>query len=150
MATTPAAPKGRSFDRSIVEGPIIGAVWKIAWPTVLQNVIGGMQGIIDHAMVGRFVGFSGNAAVGVALPAKPTYRPTIAWSTIPCIPPMMFCSTVGQAIFHTAPMIGPSTIERSKDLPFGAVEVAAMTANDRPGRGQRQARSTTTCWTMRT
>ena len=34
MATAPAAPKGKSFDRSIVEGPIIGAVWKIAWPTV--------------------------------------------------------------------------------------------------------------------
>ena len=66
MATASAAPKGKSFDRSIVEGPIIGAVWKIAWPTVLQNVIGGMQGIVDHAMVGRYVGFSGNAAVGVA------------------------------------------------------------------------------------
>ena len=70
MASAPVAPKGKSsgksFDRSIVEGPIIGAVWMIAWPTVLQNVIGGMQGIIDHAMVGRFVGFTGNAAVGVA------------------------------------------------------------------------------------
>jgi len=66
MASAPPAPKGRSFDRSIVEGPIIGAVWKIAWPTVLQNVIGGMQGIVDHAMVGHYVGFSGNAAVGVA------------------------------------------------------------------------------------
>lgn len=70
MTTAPVAPKGKSsgksFDRSIVEGPIIGAVWMIAWPTVLQNVIGGMQGIIDHAMVGRFVGFTGNAAVGVA------------------------------------------------------------------------------------
>ena len=66
MATAPAAPRGRTFDRSIVEGPIIGAVWKIAWPTVLQNVIGGLQGIIDHAMVGHYVGFSGNAAVGVS------------------------------------------------------------------------------------
>jgi len=66
MASAPPAPKGRSFDRSIVEGPIIGAVWKIAWPTVLQNVIGGLQGIIDHAMVGHYVGFSGNAAVGVS------------------------------------------------------------------------------------
>jgi hypothetical protein len=35
--------KQKTFDRSIVEGPIIGAVWKIAWPTVLQNVIGGVQ-----------------------------------------------------------------------------------------------------------
>jgi putative MATE family efflux protein len=59
-------PKGKPFDRSIVEGPIIHGLWKIAWPTVLQNVIGGMQGIVDHALVGHFVGFAGNAAVGVA------------------------------------------------------------------------------------
>ena len=66
-----AAPPGspphtRRFDRSIVEGPIARAVWKIAWPTVLQNAIGGLQGIIDHAMVGHFVGFSANAAIGVS------------------------------------------------------------------------------------
>jgi putative MATE family efflux protein len=59
------APK--PFDRSIVEGPIPRAVWMMAWPTVLQNLIGGMQGIIDHAMVGHYVGFTANAAVGVSL-----------------------------------------------------------------------------------
>ncbi len=57
----------RQFDRSIVEGPIVGSVWKLAWPTVLQNMIGGMQGVVDHAMVGHYVGFAGNAAIGVAL-----------------------------------------------------------------------------------
>jgi MATE family, multidrug efflux pump len=56
----------RRFDRSLVEGPIGPAVWKIAWPTVLQNAIGGLQGIIDHALVGHFVGFTGNAAIGVS------------------------------------------------------------------------------------
>ncbi len=56
----------KSFDRSIVEGPIIRAVWKIAWPTMLQNVIGGLQGIVDHAMVGHYVGYTGNAAIGVS------------------------------------------------------------------------------------
>jgi len=61
-----ATPGARSFDRSIVEGPIARAVWRIAWPTVLQNAIGGFQGIIDHAMVGHYVGFTGNAAVGVS------------------------------------------------------------------------------------
>ena len=49
-----------------MEGPIAPAVWKIAWPTVLQNAIGGLQGIIDHAMVGAFVGFTANAAIGVS------------------------------------------------------------------------------------
>lgn len=55
-----------TFDRSIVEGPIRSVVWKIAWPTMLQNVLGGLQGIVDHAMVGHFVGYTGNAAIGVA------------------------------------------------------------------------------------
>lgn len=62
----PPAPKTRSFDRRIVEGPISGAVWRLAWPTMLQNVIGGLQGLIDHIMVGRYVGYTGNAAIGVS------------------------------------------------------------------------------------
>ena len=57
---------GKAFDRSIVEGPIRGAVWKLAWPTMLQNIIGGLQGIVDHAMVGNYVGYVGNAAIGVS------------------------------------------------------------------------------------
>ena len=61
-----ARKSGKSFDRSIVEGPIPSVVWKIAWPTMLQNVLGGLQGIVDHAMVGHFVGYTGNAAIGVA------------------------------------------------------------------------------------
>ena len=56
----------RTFDRSIVEGPISKAVWRLAWPTMLQNVIAGMQGMVDHAMVGHYVGFTGNAAIGVS------------------------------------------------------------------------------------
>ena len=58
--------RGRRYDRSITEGPVLKAVWKIAWPTMLQNMIGGLQGIVDHAMVGNFVGFEGNAAIGVS------------------------------------------------------------------------------------
>jgi len=54
------------FDRSIVEGPLSPAVWKLAWPTILNNLIGGLQGMIDHAMVGHHVGYQGNAAIGVS------------------------------------------------------------------------------------
>ena len=61
-----SSPKGKPFDRRIVDGPISGAVWRLAWPTMLQNLIGGLQGIIDHAMVGHYVGFTGNAAIGVS------------------------------------------------------------------------------------
>ena len=57
----------RSFDRTIVEGPLSRAVWKLAWPTMLANVIGGVQGIVDQAMVGHYVGYAGNAAIGVSM-----------------------------------------------------------------------------------
>jgi MATE family, multidrug efflux pump len=57
---------GGRYDRSIVAGPLPRAVWNLAWPTMLTNVIGGLQGIVDHVMVGHFVGFTGNAAIGVA------------------------------------------------------------------------------------
>jgi putative MATE family efflux protein len=40
-------------------------VWRLAWPTVIQNMIGGLQGIVDHVMVGHYMGFTGNAAIGV-------------------------------------------------------------------------------------
>ena len=62
----PPEPPKKRFDRSLVEGPIGPAVWKIAWPTMLQNIIAGLQGIIDHAMVGHFVGYTANAAIGVS------------------------------------------------------------------------------------
>jgi len=61
-----APPQRPSFDRSIVEGPIARAVWRIAWPTMLHNAIGGLQGLVDHVMVGRYVGYAANAAIGVA------------------------------------------------------------------------------------
>ena len=54
------------YDRSIVSGPLPRAVWRLAWPTMLTNIVGGIQGIIDHVMVGHFVGYTGNAAIGVA------------------------------------------------------------------------------------
>ena len=63
MATILERPR---YDRSIVEGPLQPAVWKIAWPTMLTNVVGGLQGIIDHVLVGHLVGFTGNAAIGVS------------------------------------------------------------------------------------
>jgi putative MATE family efflux protein len=65
-ALAPAAAPRRQYDRSIVEGPLAPAVWKLAWPAMLTNIIGGLQGIIDHALVGQFVGFTANAGIGVA------------------------------------------------------------------------------------
>ena len=66
LPSEPNSKQGRSFDRSIVDGPIRKAVWTIAWPTMLQNLIGGLQGLVDHAMVGHYVGYTGNAAIGVS------------------------------------------------------------------------------------
>jgi putative MATE family efflux protein len=65
MTDTATPPKSR-YDRSIVEGPLRSAVWKIAWPTMLANAIGGMQGIVDHILVGNLVGYQANAAIGVS------------------------------------------------------------------------------------
>ena len=62
-----AARTGKAFDRAIVEGPIARAVWKLAWPTMIQNIIGGLQGIVDHTMVGHFVGYTANAGIGVSI-----------------------------------------------------------------------------------
>ena len=64
--TDPDPAIGR-YDRSIVEGPLGSAVWKIAWPTMLTSVIGGLQGIVDHVLVGHLVGFQANAAIGVSM-----------------------------------------------------------------------------------
>lgn len=61
-----AEPPKPQYDRSIVEGPLGRAVWKIAWPTMLTNVIAGLQGMIDHVLVGNLVGYKANAAIGIS------------------------------------------------------------------------------------
>src|SRR3982751_2449816 len=67
VASVPPPPVvSRRYDRSIIEGDIKSAVWRLAWPTMFANIIGGMQGIVDHVMVGHFVGYTGNAAIGVS------------------------------------------------------------------------------------
>src|SRR5690349_24860281 len=69
LAEETPAPQTKTgkYDRAIVEGPLGRAVWKIAWPTVLTNAIGGLQGLVDHALVGNMVGIKGNAAIGVSI-----------------------------------------------------------------------------------
>lgn len=59
--------KSSKYDRSIIEGSLRKAVWKIAAPTVLTNMFGGLQGLIDHIIVGNLVGYKGNAAIGVSM-----------------------------------------------------------------------------------
>ncbi|HEY6091365.1 MAG TPA: MATE family efflux transporter [Gemmatimonadales bacterium] len=54
------------YDRSIVEGPLRAAVWKIAWPTMVTNAIGGVQGMVDQVLVGNLIGYQANAAIGVS------------------------------------------------------------------------------------
>ena len=65
-AKRPPAAARRKYDRSIVEGPLGSAVWKLAWPTMLTNMIGGLQGMVDQAMVGNLIGYKANAAIGVS------------------------------------------------------------------------------------
>lgn len=62
----PTPPRSGRYDRSLIEGPLGPAVWKLAWPAALTNIVGGLQGMIDHVMVGNIVGYAANAAIGVA------------------------------------------------------------------------------------
>ena len=62
-----ARPGRPRYDRSIVEGPLLPAVWKLAWPTMLTNIIGGLQGMVDQALVGHLIGYKANAAIGVSM-----------------------------------------------------------------------------------
>jgi putative MATE family efflux protein len=66
MSSAAPAKKTIPFDRSLVEGPISPAVWKLAWPTMVQNLVAGMQGVVDHVMVGQLLGYTANAAIGVS------------------------------------------------------------------------------------
>ena len=60
----PAKPRRRQYDRSIIEGPLLPAVWKLAWPTMLTNIVGGLQALIDQVLVGNLIGPKANAAIG--------------------------------------------------------------------------------------
>ncbi len=66
MSDAVPARKHSPFDRSLVEGPISPAVWKLAWPTMVQNLVAGLQGVIDHILVGQLLGYTANAAIGVS------------------------------------------------------------------------------------
>ena len=65
-AAEASAPEKPKYDRSIVEGPLGAAVWKIAWPTMLTNLVAGIQGMMDHVLVGNLVGYKANAAMGIS------------------------------------------------------------------------------------
>ncbi len=56
----------QKFDRRIIEGPLTPAVIRLAAPTILANMFGGVQGLVDHILVGNVVGANGNAAIGVS------------------------------------------------------------------------------------
>ena len=43
---------------------MLPAVWKLAWPTMLTNIVGGLQAMIDQVLVGNLIGPKANAAIG--------------------------------------------------------------------------------------
>jgi putative MATE family efflux protein len=66
VKTTAEVPAKSKYDRSIIEGSLGKAVWRLAAPTMLTNIFGGLQGMVDHIVVGNLVGYKGNAAIGVS------------------------------------------------------------------------------------
>src|SRR5438552_12955782 len=65
-ATVAGKPERRRYDRSIIEGPLLPSVWKLAWPTMLTNILGGFQGMVDQTLVANLIGYKANAAIGVS------------------------------------------------------------------------------------
>jgi putative MATE family efflux protein len=63
--TAPPPVPAKKFDRSITEGPLTAAVWAIAWPAVLTNLVSGAQGWVDQILVGNLIGPQANAAIGI-------------------------------------------------------------------------------------
>jgi putative MATE family efflux protein len=98
-AAQPAHKTPTPFDRSIVEGPISAAVWKLAWPTMLQNVIAGLQGVIDHILVGNLIGYTANAAIG------------ISWQIFLVVIVFMASLFTGQAVL-VARFVGSGDVEK--------------------------------------
>lgn len=59
----------KHFDEELVSGNIFRSVWKLTWPVTLLNLVNGLHGFVDHALVGHFVASptnEANAAIGVA------------------------------------------------------------------------------------
>ena len=99
MSETAPEKKKSPFDRSLIEGPIGPAVWKLAWPTMLQNVIAGLQGVVDHILVGHLIGYTGNAAIGVS------------WQIFLVVIVFMASLFTGQAVL-VARYVGAGDVER--------------------------------------
>ena len=56
--------KKRSIRRAA--GSVFRSVWKLAWPVALLQLVSGMHGFVDQILVGHYVGYAGNAGVGVS------------------------------------------------------------------------------------
>ena len=54
------------FDKEIVSGNVFRSIWKVAWPVIITQLVAGIHGIIDHILIGRYVGYEGQGAVGVS------------------------------------------------------------------------------------
>ena len=60
----------KPFDREIVSGSVLRSVWKLSWPLVLLNLVNGMQGFVNHIMVGHYV-ISANSAANATIAIMP-------------------------------------------------------------------------------
>lgn len=56
--------KQHKFDEEIISGSIFRSIWKVAWPVIITQLVAGIHAIVDHALVGNFVGYEAPAAIG--------------------------------------------------------------------------------------
>lgn len=55
-----------TFDDDIVSGSIFQSIWKIAWPVIITQLVAGVHSIVDHILVGHYVGYKGQAGIGAS------------------------------------------------------------------------------------
>ena len=59
----------KAFDHEITSGSLLRSVWKIAWPSILLNLINGLPPMINQVLIGHYVQSvtnAANAAVGIS------------------------------------------------------------------------------------
>jgi len=55
------------FDQELVSGNALRSVWKLSWPFVGAQFARGLNIMVAHSLIGKYVGFEGNAALGAGM-----------------------------------------------------------------------------------
>ena len=88
---------------------------------MLTNIIGGLQGIVDHVLVGHFVGYNGNAAIGVAWQIIIVVIVFITWVSVSSGVQMMTARVMMSATSLGLSMTAPAQYSVTPSMSAGAL-----------------------------